>query len=147
MSTPEKQWSPGYGNVTPGRWIRLWAREHAPYDVACTKGPARRGAEPITSHVITLPDGRAQIVAHLIDDRYNDQPAPMHGDIHPTVADADRARYDAGLIEFEETVKVGAVGAYNPPWGHPADPDGEHADVSDYATEAAARTMVYGSGR
>lgn len=145
---PAPQWSPGYGHITPGRMIRLWGREHAPFDVARTKG-APRGNGEATSHVQNTDDGRYMVWAHRRDNRHNEEPMPfLHGDVFDTVEAADRARFDAGWLVFEETVRVGTAGPYVLPWGKRAPGDAADDGFDDPArADGAAADMVYGTGR
>ena len=148
-TVPPYQWSPGYGNLTPGRSIRLWGRDHAPYDVAATKGIARAGDADVTSYTQARTDGRYEIVAHHRDDILNDQPMGiLHGDVFDTQAEANEARFAAGWLVFEEVLKVGKVGPYVPPWGLRSEPDDGDAWADDpRRADGAAADMVYGHTR
>lgn len=148
MSTPPITHTLGYPPVTGGAAVRLWGRDHATYDIACTKGahrrpPVRHGVPDVISQTIAR-DGRFEVEAHEFHNGLIGDPAPGHGDVFDTAEEADRARYDAGWLVFEEIVKQYAAAPHRRPRDHVPDDGG---DVSEYAAEAAARNMVYGTGR
>lgn len=149
ITVPDQQWSPGYGYVTPGRMIRLWTRDHAPFDVAASKGP-RRSTGIASTHVFYADGGKYAIHAHALD-ATGVPTGPMltlHGDQFDSMADAHRALFDAGWIAYEETVRVGTGGDYVPPWGA-RDPDAadDVSDVDGRRADGAAADMVYGRCR
>lgn len=151
ITEPPYQWTPGYGTITPGRSVRLWGREHAPYELARTKGP-RRGTAEVSCHVETVDGGHHyRIYAHRKDNRHNEEPMPtLHGHAFHTPEAAYRALFDAGWIVFEETLMVGTTGPYVPPWGKRAPGDAADDGWDDPArADGAAADMVYreGAGR
>lgn len=148
QSIPEAQWSPGYGHITPGRWIRLWTRDHAPYDVASRKGPARSTGIAVTA-AVNHPDGGVVIDAYRRDNVLNAEPMPtLHGDRFATADDAYRALFDAGWVAYEETVRVAPLpGRITGRRRTEDDTDPDWTDVDPRIADGNAADMVYGRSR
>lgn len=133
-----------HGNVYRGaQRLAIWTREHTTFDVARTKGRICQLPDAPRSYLAGGGAGEGGIVLRLVVD---DPTHPLNGREYTDREQADRDRYDAGMIGVTEEVTPPAPPArfplpvYRDPDAgddYDRDPGGRYAD-------GAAANMVYG---
>lgn len=143
MSEPTPYWAPG-NTYRGGQRLAVWTREHATYDTAITKGKICRLPNTPTSYLALAGAGpEGGTILRLVVDAPGH---PLNGREYTDREQADRDRYDAGMIGVTEELTPPASPARTPlpVYRDPDAGDDYDPDPGGRYADGAAANMVYG---